>query len=486
MTLAGACGSSGAGSNAKTGGAGASGHAGGSTGSAGASGSTGSAGASGATGVAGASGSGGSATSGAGGAAGASGADGAAGASGSGGSAGAAGAAGTPDGGSQSEGGVGGQGGSCPTGFAECDNNPATVCEQPLNVAKNCGACGRDCTIDGAGCTQGLCDTVQLFSATDMPFGSDNSGARSWAFDSASNVAYWVGFNDYSVRGYPFDGSAAKLIWQPATAATAGTESIAVTGGNIYWSIGGTSPTVFQKAVTDAASVAPIEAFHPVARASFLRVQGTSFYWATGDYQDPTAPTTGYIYTRAIAAAATDAGTAIVTVDQGNFNDFKAFQPTSNALYWISDNGTAPYEMRTTPLAGGTPAAVPLIPGAPGTPVAAYGGVAPTLYAVGATIYFTRNLTTAPALNGIYRYATGDTAPTPLVAAPLVTNFVVDGTSIYYLLQNSNQVFKAPIAGGTGAAIANAFGYKIVGQDAKYLYVLHSDAGSSTLAKVIK
>jgi hypothetical protein len=370
-------------------------------------------------------------------------------------------------------------------GFAECDNNPATVCEQSLSDAKHCGSCGRDCTIDGASCSQSLCGTVQLFSAADMPFGTDNAGARSWAFDPTTAAAYWVGFNNYSVRGYPFDGSAAKVIWQPTSAATAGTESIAVTGGNVYWSVGGAPATVFQKAITAAASDLPTQAFHPVARAAFFRVQGASFYWTTGDYQDPSAPATGLVYTRAIAAPDTDPGTAIVTVDQGNFAGFQAFQTTSNALYWISANGAVPYELRTTPLAGGTPAAVPKIAGAASTAIAAYGGTAPTLYAVDATIYFTRVLA-ASSLNGIYRFATGDAAPTQLVMADGVTSLMVDGTSIYYLQQNSNNVFKAPLAGGAGVTVTNATGYKLIGQDAKYLYLLQSGSGTSTLAKVIK
>jgi len=333
----------------------------------------------------------------------------------------------------------------------------------------------------------GLCGTVQLFSDTDMPFGTDNAGARSWAFDPASASAFWVGFNSYSVRRYPVDGSAASLIWQPVTATTAGTESIAVTGGNVYWSIGGTPPTVYQKAVGAAANVNPTQAFHPDARASFLRVQGNSFYWVTGDYQDPTAPATGYVYTRSISAAPTDGGTAIVAVDQGNFGDFKAFQPTSDALYWISDKGTGvAYELRTTPLAGGSPTAAPKIAGATDTALAAYGGVAPSFYASGATLYFNRNIGGTSSLNGIYKYATGDSAPTQLVMADGVTNVIVDATSIYFLMQNSNNVFKAPIGGGAAVSITHAGGYKLVGQDSKYLYLLQSASGSSTLAKVIK
>jgi hypothetical protein len=374
---------------------------------------------------------------------------------------------------------------TCATNFADCDHDPNNGCETSLTTENNCGACGRDCTIDGATCSAGLCGIVQLFSAADMPFGTDNGAARSWAFDATTATAFWVGFNDYSVRAYPLNGTPARLVWQPASPATAGTESIAVTGGNVYWSIGGATPTVFEKAVGAAASVAPTQAFHPVARTSFFRVEGTSFYWATGDYQDPTAPAAGYVYKRSITAPATDGGTAIVTVDQGNFDDFKAFQPTSDALYWISDNGTVPYEIRTTPLTGGTPKAVPAIAGAASTAVAAYGGITPAFYAVGNTLYFNRALGTSP-FNGIYRFATGDAAPTQLVKAEGVTSLIVDGTAIYFLLQNSNNVFKAPLAGGAPSPVTNATGYKLIAQDAKYLYLLQSASGSSTLAKVIK
>jgi hypothetical protein len=163
---------------------------------------------------------------------------------------------------------------ACTGNFGDCDGNADNGCEASLTSDDNCGTCGRDCTIDGATCSSGLCGTVQLFSATDMPFGTDNAGARSWAFDAATNSAFWVGFNSYSVRRFPFDGSAASVVYQPVSAATAGTESIAVTGGNVYWSIGGSPATVFEKAVGAAASVNPTQAFFPVARASFCECRG--------------------------------------------------------------------------------------------------------------------------------------------------------------------------------------------------------------------
>jgi hypothetical protein len=236
--------------------------------------------------------------------------------------------------------------------------------------------------------------------------------------------------------------------------------------------------------------VSPTQAFFPVARASFLRVQGSSVYWVSGDYQDPTpTPPThvGYIYSRLISAVQSDKGTAIVTVDQGNFGNFQAFQPTSDALYWVtSDAGTGvAFELRTTPLAGGTPTVVPKVAGATNAAIAEAYMYLPTLVAAGKTLYFTRDVATS-SLNGIYRYATGDSAPTELVEAEGVTSMLVDSTDIYFLQANTNTVFEAPIAGGAAVPIAGATGYKLIGQDAKYLYLLQSASGTSTLAKVMK
>jgi hypothetical protein len=194
------------------------------------------------------------------------------------------------------------------------------------------------------------------------------------------------------VRRYPLDGSGAKVVWQPTTSATAGTESLAVTGGNLYWSVGGSPASMLTKPVNADATVAPTTAFTPDARASFLRVQGDDFYWATGDYQDPSSPPKGQIYRRLIAAPSSDPGTAIVTVDQGNFGNFMALDVTTDAIYWVSSAGQGtPYELRTVPLAGGTPAAVPRIAGAPDTAITQANG-APVLYPIGNTLYITRKL----------------------------------------------------------------------------------------------
>lgn len=48
---------------------------------------------------------------------------------------------------------------SCDAGFGDCDANPSTGCELPVDTAANCGMCGRACAFSGAGaaCVAGLC-----------------------------------------------------------------------------------------------------------------------------------------------------------------------------------------------------------------------------------------------------------------------------------------------------------------------------------------
>jgi hypothetical protein len=364
------------------------------------------------------------------------------------------------------------------------------VCETTLaSDAENCGACGRDCSSGGGTCTNGLCDPVSLYTAADMPFGSDNGAARTWAFDPASASAIWVGFNDYSVWRYPVAGPPRALIWQPTTSQTAGTESALVVGGDLYWSIGGSPPIVFKKAITAASTVLPTDVFHPVARASFLRVVGNALYWMSGDYQDPTPqpPThVGYVYKRALSAPASDPGTAIVTVDQGNFGNIKGFQPTSDALYWVTDqagSGVA-NELRTAPIAGGAPTVVPKISGAPDAAIiGGYGQL--VLSAVGPTLYFTVNVPGSN-LNGIYKYKTGDSAPTLVVPADGVSSLSIDASSVYFIQNGVNGVFKAPLAGGAGVSISSTSGNKLLGGDATYLYMLTTSCCTSVMHKVLK
>jgi hypothetical protein len=278
------------------------------------------------------------------------------------------------------------------------------------------------------------------------------------------------------------------MVWN-STNKVVGAQSLLVIGDEVYWSEQGTSgddftSAVYKKTITAAADVTPTLAFAPEWKAILLRKQGNALYWFSGDYQsgDPGA----YAYTRAIGAPLSDHGTKIMTVDQGTHNGIEAFNVTSNALYWITTiagAGTA-YELRTTPLAGGTPAVVPAASEAyPTTAVSNYGG-RPSLQVVADTLYFNRDANDAA--DGIYKFKTGDAAPELLVKADNVTGLLVDDSFIYYVLQNTAGIWRAKLEGSAGTQISDDPVSKIVGQDAQFVYAISSSCCAGNIYKVIK
>jgi hypothetical protein len=183
----------------------------------------------------------------------------------------------------------------------------------------------------------------------------------------------------------------------------------------------------------------------------------------SGDYQ---ATEPSYVYTRSLTASATDPGTRIMTVSQGTNSAVLAFQVSTDALYWVTSNagtGTA-YELRTTPLAGGTPTVVPAIAGAAGGTAITDGG-APSivqLQVLGKTLYFNYYFANS-SRNGIYSYNVGDAAPTLVVLDNNVQSFRVDASGVYYTGPGDQGVLKAPLTGGTGVKISTSTIYGATG-----------------------
>jgi hypothetical protein len=230
---------------------------------------------------------------------------------------------------------------------------------------------------------------------------------------------------------------------------------------------------VLQKPISAAAATLPTVAWQPEFQPQFLVLQGGTYYWATGDYQSGEAA--GYIYSRPASAPSTDAGTRIVTVNQGNHGSIKGFIASTDALYWVTAD--ANHAIRTTPLTGGTPTEVP------GGTIVDYPYYDEAhLQVVGNTLYFVRNVGSS-FLNGVYRYTPGDAAPTQLINAEDTLSLLVDATAIYYTAQN--RVWKSPITGGAGVPLAD-IGGRIIGQDATFLYVTTSSCCNTTLNKVLK
>lgn len=368
----------------------------------------------------------------------------------------------------------------CNNGFGSCDDNGANGCETNLvSNAANCGECGRNCAALGSLCSVDHCDKITLQT-------NFTAGANTWAF--ASSGMYNFSSYPYAVKRLPLDGAAPVTVWAPVNK-TGGLESLLINGSDVIWAERGTGGTQFtspvlKKAISAAPAALPTVLFTPEYQPIFLRIQGNAYYWMSGDYQsgDPG----GYVYTRSLSNTdVNEPGTRIVNVDQGNHGAVLAFQPTSDALYWVTlsaTNGTA-NEMRHTGLNGGTPVAVPPVAGG-GTETRVNTGYGvPVLRAIGDTLYFNRNVDDG-FLNGIYSFKKGDAAPTQIVSAENVNTMVVDDEFVYYASQNVTGIFKAPLTGGAGVQITDGNWTRIVGQEGKFLYAY--GYGAPNLYKIIK
>jgi hypothetical protein len=362
--------------------------------------------------------------------------------------------------------------------------NADDACETNLkDNAKNCGACGRDCTALGSKCAGTKCDVIPLQKG--QPIGNDGSANVNWSL-SQYGILH-TPFYGYTVLRFPLDGNATQVVWDQPNKMT-GTQAVLAIGDDVYWAENGTgnafTSAVYKKPILAAADVLPTLAFGPEWKPQFLRQQGDALYWFSGDYQsgDPSA----FIYTRALNAPLSDHGTKIMSVDQGTHNGLLSFNVTSDALYWVSTKaltGTA-NELRTAPLAGGTPTVVPPVSEAFPTTVVAGGYVPSVLQVSGATLYFNRHA--SDALDGIYSFKAGDAAPAIVTKGDSITSFVVDSNYAYYVRQNAAGLWKAPLSGGAGVQIADGYFTRVIAQDAQFIYAVQSGSGTGDLFKVIK
>ncbi|HMR09837.1 MAG TPA: hypothetical protein PKA88_28865, partial [Polyangiaceae bacterium] len=360
----------------------------------------------------------------------------------------------------------------CAAGNGNCDNDPSNGCEQPiLSNDKHCGECGRDCAAAGTTCSVDRCKEVVVQSG--LPFGTDGGGTRTWAV--GNGAFFHVNYFNYNVRRIPMDGSPLSVVWS-ATSASAGYNSLLANNTHVTWVQRGTPSVVLQKAHTASATTNPTVLFTPQYQPYFLQISGTAYYWMSGDYQS--GDTVGHVFTRSVNAASTDPGTAIVTVNQGIHGAVTNFHAGASALYWYT-TAVTPGEVRTTPLAGGTPTVVPT-----GTIASGYANDNVTLRTVGNVLYYNQEVGTAFA-NGIYKWAPADTAGTQLVVHEGVRDFVVDANSIYYV-DGGNKTYKAPLAGGAGVEIASVGGLRIIHQDTDSIYVIKSTCCLTTIYRILK
>jgi hypothetical protein len=369
---------------------------------------------------------------------------------------------------------------SCNTNYADCNDDLEDGCEVSLvNNDKNCGVCGRNCAAVGATCQTNRCSTIPMVQ--NFGGGTDSDGNEGWIFSSDGLLQHGPTYN-YSIRRFPLSGGPVQLVWNGA-ASYVGWQSLLVQGTDLLWSQKGTPSVVMKKPITAAAAEQPAFLFYPEYQPMFLRQQGNAYYWITGQQQGEP----GYVYTRAVSADDTVAGTRIVNVNQGR--SARAFAVTSDAIYWVpqddGDAGTVDDDLRTTPLSGGTPTNVPVVSAGDASVSITDKAFHPILQTVGDTLYFTHTVGTS-AINGIYRYKTGDTKPTQIVTADNITSFVVDESYVYYSRQNTAGVWRAPLSIAAGEQLSTGGITYIVGQDEQFVYAILSTCCQSSMYKVIK
>jgi hypothetical protein len=348
---------------------------------------------------------------------------------------------------------------ACAANYGDCDNNPVTGCETAINTDKHCGSCARDCTTIGSTCNTGECAAVKLLATGGSGYQSAFvAGDSLYVMNTGSMPPGY-----YSTTRVPLNGSAPSKLTDNESGGP-GPGVLNADSNFIYWSISGAPASVLKKAVTASATDLNTVVFHPVATPRYLTIVGASFYWMT-EFGDST------LYTRALSAPAANTGTQIVSANQYYVSSFRA---TTDAIYWVHRNtGTA--ALSYVPLAGGTPVDVP-------DAVVADSAL---LWSVGNTLYFVRNVASAPE-SGIYKFTTGDTTVKQLVQANGVTGLIADATYVYYTLSGDYTVYRAPLTGAKGVGIASGFSGVFAGQDATFLYSHAAWGSDGPVMKVLK
>lgn len=359
---------------------------------------------------------------------------------------------------------------SCADGYADCNDDPNDGCETGLiGNDENCGACGRDCSSVGATCTVDSCGDIPMQQNVSIGVGNGPFNDRCWAFSTEIGIANMTKSSP-AVQLFPLDGSPGKVIWNLGSGESSN-ETLAIVGQEIFWAQRGTPNVVRKKLATAASDALPTDVFFPEDLPAYFRAQGDYFYWISGDYGEP-----AYVYRRLRSADKDDPGTRIVEVAQGSAASLSGFAVTTNAIYWVTSDdlnaATTDNDVRTVPLTGGTPTSVPKVAGATNATIKDFGNftISPSLQAVGEYVYFARTIDETT-LNGVYRFKTGESAPTKVVEGENITTFAVSDAYVYYGLLNQQGVWRAPIAGGVGVKVSQSYQTTIVGTDDEFAYV---------------
>jgi hypothetical protein len=358
---------------------------------------------------------------------------------------------------------------TCSAGFSDCDGITSNGCEVNLNTdGKNCGACGHDCL--GGACSAGACQPVVLASGQVAPGAVALDGANVYwlttGAPSASNP--WTG----SVMKMPKAGGSPTAIITPAIDPEACNHPVelVVTGASIFWTTHGQPPTG-STTYTGGVYAAPLSGgsdtgvyFNGTWAGSIIN-DATNLYWIY--FGGSGTGGTPLIMKRAISGGAPS---TLATLASGGPNP-SALATDGVNVYWPD------------PASGTISKAA--ISGAGSSAIAWVQPNPVRITYVGGRIYWTNQGTSATGFadGAVMTMATTGGTPTAFASSQQMAYWIVnDGTSLFWVTNTMRNVMRAPIAGGTPTAMANAgslpgaiYGLAV---DAQAVYL---SAGSSIL-----
>jgi hypothetical protein len=376
---------------------------------------------------------------------------------------------------------IGGAGGTpdpgpreCPSGTADCDDNPEDCETDTAGDAQNCGRCGRECGATAA-CSSGLCDATVILN----PSGSSNFCDGVFSPTTAYMVTCWGGFTE--VRSTPVEPGATVLGTQIQTHSVpvVAARGILIDGNDVLYGLQG-NPSYLYKFPLDANGPEDITVgytFEDGTRFDGIKLIGDTFYWSHNTHAAAGQILPGFIKKRTKAATSS---TTLVTGLGLNY-DLQVF---ATNMVWLERRTTSDVlTVYRAPIAGAAVADVEVVA------VSANGGY---MVRHGDYAYWTDK---AAAPNGkIRRLRVDDDEADPEDVATnlnLPEGIITDDAYAYF--KQLDALYRVPLGGGlpeqlSPAVAANdAQATRVFYVDDSYVYFAAGPTGgASTLVRVAK
>jgi hypothetical protein len=362
----------------------------------------------------------------------------------------------------------------CPSGTADCDDNPEDCETDTASDAQNCGRCGRECGATAA-CSTGWCAATVVLD----PSGSSNYCDGVFSSTTAYMVTCWGGFTE--LRSTPVAPGATVLGTQIRTHSVpvVAARGILIDGNEVLYGLQGT-PSYLYKFPLDANGPEDVTVgytFEDGTRFDSIKLIGDTFYWSHNTHTAAGQVMPGFIKKRTKTATSS---TTLVTGLGLNY-DLQVF---ATHMVWLERRTTSDVlTVYRAPIAGADVADVEVVA------ASASGGY---MVRSGEHAYWTDK---AASPNGkIRRVRVDDDAAAPEDIATnlaLPEGLITDDAYAYF--KQLDALYRVPLAGGTpeqlSAAVAanDSQATRIFHVDDKYVYFAAGPTGgASTLVRVAK